>query len=79
MGQEYSNSRGGNRYRPLGELIRGLFFVGFALMFVFAEQLGINLSWSMNVRYAIGAVLGLYGLFRIYRGITGILSKDERA
>lgn len=60
-------------YRPLGELIRGIFFLLFGLFAFFAEKLGLgSFEFSSTVMYIFGGVLVLYGLFRIYRGVRYI-------
>jgi len=57
-------------YRPLGELIRGVFFLLFGLFAFFAEKLGLgSFRLSPAVMNIFGTILVLYGLFRIYRGV----------
>jgi type IV secretory pathway VirB6-like protein len=71
MQQERSSKRRlAVAYRPLGELIRGIFFLLFGLFAFFAERLGIgNFALSPTVMNIFGGVLVAYGLFRIYRGV----------
>lgn len=65
-----SNRRIQIAYRPLGELLRGIFFLLFGLFAFFAETLGLGNfrldPWVMNI---FGAILVAYGLFRVYRGV----------
>lgn len=57
-------------YRPLGELLRGIFFLLFGLFAFFAEKLGWgDFQLSPTVMNIFGAVLVAYGLFRVYRGV----------
>ena len=65
-----SNKRIQMNYRPLGELVRGIFFLLFGLFAFFAEKLGLgSFALSDTVMYILGGILVLYGLFRVYRGI----------
>ncbi len=57
-------------YRPLGELIRGIFFLLFGLFIFFAEKLGFgNFRMDPLVMNIFGTILVAYGLFRVYRGV----------
>ncbi|HWV66398.1 hypothetical protein, partial [Chitinophaga sp.] len=59
-----------NRYRPMGELIRGIFFILFGLFAIFAEKLGFGeFRLSQQMMSIVGAVLIVYGLFRVYNGV----------
>ncbi len=72
MHQEYENTnkRMNTSYRPLGELIRGIFFIAFGLYAFFSEKLGFRKpDLSPWVLYFLGGLLCAYGLFRVYRGI----------
>ena len=75
MEQERSgNRRQGMDYRPLGELIRGLFFLLFGLYACFAERLGMgHFEVSQTVLYIFGGILIAYGIFRVYRGVRNTL------
>ena len=75
MQQERSSKRRlAVQYRPLGELIRGIFFLLFGLFAFFAEQLGMgNFALSPTVMNIFGGILIAYGLFRIYRGVKHLL------
>lgn len=65
-----SNRRIQAAYRPLGELIRGIIFLLFGLFAFLAEKLGIGeFQVSPVVMNIFSAVLIVYGLFRVYRGI----------
>lgn len=58
------------QYRPLGELIRGIFFVLFGLFAFFGEKMGLgNFRLSPLMMNIFGGILIAYGLFRIYRGV----------
>lgn len=73
-----SNKRIQVAYRPLGELIRGIFFLLFGLFAFFAEKLGLgNFQLSPTVMNIFGVVLVAYGLFRVYRGVKHLFS-DKR-
>jgi len=64
------------QYRPLGELIRGIFFLLFGLFAFFGEQLGLgNFRMSPLVMNIFGGILIAYGLFRIYRGVKHLSTK----
>jgi hypothetical protein len=68
--EEQTGRRLENRYRPMGELIRGLFFILFGLFAIFGERMGLaSFSISPKAMTIVGAVLLIYGLFRIYNGI----------
>ncbi|PSL50070.1 hypothetical protein CLV51_1011414 [Chitinophaga niastensis] len=68
--EEQTNSRQENKYRPMGELIRGIIFILFGLFAIFAEKLGMGeFRISPTSMSVVGAVLLLYGLFRVYNGI----------
>ena len=73
-----SNKRIKVNYRPLGELIRGIFFLLFGLYACFAERLGLGrFEVSPTVLNIFGGVLIAYGLFRIYRGVKYLfVNKD---
>jgi len=79
MQQERSSKRRiAVQYRPLGELIRGIFFVLFGLFAFFGEKLGLgNFNMSPLVMSIFGGILIAYGLFRIYRGVRH-LTTDKR-
>lgn len=65
-----SNKRMNMSYRPMGELIRGLFFIVFGLYALLAERMGWgNLSLPQELIYVLGGALCAYGLYRVYRGI----------
>jgi hypothetical protein len=67
---EQTSRRQENRYRPMGELIRGIFFILFGLFAIFAEKLGFGeFRISPQMMSIVGAVLIAYGLFRVYNGI----------
>ena len=67
---EQTNRRLENKYRPMGELIRGIFFILFGLFAIFAEKLGMGeFRISPQMMTILGAVLLLYGAFRVYNGI----------
>ncbi len=68
--EEQTNRRLENKYRPMGELIRGIFFILFGLFAIFAQKLGLGeFRLSQQWMTVIGAVLILYGAFRAYNGI----------
>lgn len=68
--EEQTNKRQENRYRPMGELIRGVFFILFGLFAIFAERMGFGeFRISPQMMSIVGAVLIAYGLFRVYNGI----------
>ncbi|MCW3463238.1 hypothetical protein [Chitinophaga nivalis] len=70
MQDEQTNRRVENKYRPLGELVRGVFFILFGLFAIFAEKLGMGeFRISPEAMSILGAVLVLYGVFRMYNGI----------
>lgn len=67
---EHRNKRMNVSYRPMGELIRGVFFIAFGLYAFFSEKLGFGqTSLSPEVLYTLGGILCAYGLFRVYRGV----------
>ena len=68
--EEQTSRRQENRYRPMGELIRGIFFILFGLFAIFAEKLGLGeFRLSQQMMSFVGAVLIVYGLFRVYKGV----------
>ena len=68
--EEQTGRRQENKYRPMGELIRGLFFILFGLFAIFAEKLGMaQFRISPSAMTAGGVVLLIYGLFRVYNGV----------
>ncbi|WP_212002230.1 hypothetical protein [Chitinophaga sp. HK235] len=70
MQDEQTNRRLENKYRPIGELVRGIFFILFGLFAIFAQKLGLGeFRLSPQWMTALGVVLLLYGVFRIYNGI----------
>ena len=72
------NRRQGIDYRPLGELIRGLFFMLFGFYACFAERLGMgHFSVSQTVMNIFGGILIAYGIFRVYRGIKQLLFNKD--
>ncbi|SHK90621.1 hypothetical protein SAMN05444266_101543 [Chitinophaga jiangningensis] len=69
MMQDEQNKRTDNRYRPIGELVRGLFFILFGLFAIFARQLGLGeFRLSPQWMTILGVVLCIYGLFRVING-----------
>ncbi|WP_295124695.1 hypothetical protein [uncultured Chitinophaga sp.] len=74
--ETYNNERRNLQYRPVGEVIRGIFFILFALFIFFAERLGVGeFSLPPIVMYVGGGALIVYGLFRVINGARKILSK----
>ncbi|UYQ93436.1 hypothetical protein MKQ68_25555 [Chitinophaga horti] len=73
----YSNNERRNlQYRPIGEVVRGIFFILFGLFAFFAEQLGMGeFRLPTNVIYIVGGILCAYGLFRVINGARKLLSK----
>jgi hypothetical protein len=73
----YSNNERRNlQYRPIGEMVRGIFFILFGLFAFFAEKLGLGeFSISPMVIYGLGGLLTAYGLFRVINGARKIFSK----
>lgn len=70
------NERRNLQYRPYGELVRGIFFILFGLFALFADKLGIyQSSWPPIYTNIAGAILVIYGLFRVVNGARKILSK----
>ncbi|RBL92697.1 hypothetical protein DF182_09005 [Chitinophaga flava] len=70
MQDEQTNRRLENKYRPIGELVRGIFFILFGLFAIFAQKLGlVEFRLSPQWMTALGVVLMLYGAFRIFNGI----------
>ncbi|NLR64114.1 hypothetical protein HGH92_07335 [Chitinophaga varians] len=70
MQDEQTNRLPENRYRPMGELIRGIFFILFGLFAIFAEKLGLGeFRISRQWMVILGIALMLYGIFRVYNGI----------
>lgn len=68
--EEQTSRRLENRYRPMGELIRGLFFILFGLFAIFGERMGLaHFRISQTTMNIAGAILLIYGLFRVYNGI----------
>lgn len=69
MQDEQVNRRQENRYRPMGEIIRGIFFILFGLFAIFAEKLGVTeFRLSPQWMTALGVALLIYGVFRVYNG-----------
>ncbi|MEC5142200.1 F0F1-ATPase subunit (Ca2+/Mg2+ transporter) [Chitinophaga sp. 180180018-2] len=67
--EEQTGRRLENRYRPMGELIRGIFFILFGLFAIFAQQMGLaQFRLPPTGMKIVGAVLIIYGLFRVYNG-----------
>jgi hypothetical protein len=49
----------------------GVVYLLFAILVVYVKYFG-SIELSEASAYGMGALLGLYGIFRIYRGITDI-------
>ncbi|ATL47246.1 hypothetical protein COR50_08705 [Chitinophaga caeni] len=62
----------------MGELIRGIIFILFAVYVMYGQQL-FNASFDISetAKIILTIVLGGYGLFRVYRGLKGIFSHEE--
>lgn len=68
--KDNTNKRMNVKYRPLGELIRGMLFILFGLYAFFYERLGMGrLDWPETAVHVLAGILCAYGLFRVYRGI----------
>ncbi|RFS24505.1 hypothetical protein DVR12_04660 [Chitinophaga silvatica] len=68
--EEHTRKRLENRYRPISELIRGIFFILFGLFAIFAEKLGLGeFRISHTTMLIVGLVLVIYGLFRVVNGV----------
>jgi hypothetical protein len=68
--EEHTHKRLENRYRPISELVRGIFFILFGLFAVFAEKLGLGqFRISHTMMLILGVVLLIYGLFRVFNGV----------
>jgi len=70
MQDERTNRRIENKYRPIGELVRGLFFLLFGLFAIFAQKLGFG-EFRLPPQWMtfLGIALCIYGLFRVYNGV----------
>lgn len=65
-----SSRRPENRYRPFGEIVRGIFFLLFGLFVFYGESIGLgSLDLAPLVVNILGTILLLYGLFRIINGV----------
>jgi hypothetical protein len=72
------NRRKGIDYRPLGELLRGIFFILFGLYACFAQRLNMgHFEVSQTILNVLGGVLIAYGLFRVYRGVKNTFFKKD--
>lgn len=69
MQDEQTNRRKENTYRPMGELIRGVFFLLFGLFVIFSEKFGFEFNLSPKWLLIIGIVVCIYGLFRVFNGM----------
>lgn len=71
--EEHTHRRQENRYRPISEIVRGLFFLLFGLFAIFAEKLGLGqFRISHSMMLTVGVVLVIYGLFRVVNGVRKI-------
>jgi membrane protein required for beta-lactamase induction len=57
------------------ECVMSLFYLAFSVIFLFTD-LFEDTVYGM-VRLLVGILLGIYGIFRIYRALRKLLTKEE--
>lgn len=57
------------RYRPLLDILMGIVYLGLAGL-VFYKRSFATIELSSGTVYGMGGLLIVYGLFRIYLGVT---------
>ena len=72
MSEDTDNRRQrGFSFMQLGHYIIGVIYLGLAFVFAFPEKVNIKgfaLLPEKGLRYTFAALIGLYGLWRLYRG-----------
>lgn len=57
------------KYRPLLDIFMGIFYLAMAAFVIYYRRFG-TMELSSGLVYGMGGLLILYGLFRLYLGIT---------
>ena len=52
------------------ECVMAVFYLVFAIVFLFPSLLHLSIAIQDGLRIALGIILGVYGIFRIYRVIN---------
>ncbi len=65
------SGRGMSRLKAYGHIAMGIVYLAFAFLVFNAKQFGA-IELSEGIAYALGGILILYGLFRLWRGIVDI-------
>jgi hypothetical protein len=52
-----------------------LFYLAFAVIFLFTDLFMDTVSGT--IRLLVGILLGIYGIFRIYRALRKLFAKEE--
>ncbi len=73
--QDRGNSKPQNQMLFIFECVMSVFYLGFACVFLFTGY--FNETVSGIVRLLVGILLGIYGIFRIYRALKKISEKEK--
>jgi len=57
------------------ESVMALFYVAFSIVLLFTDLLSRNIP--KELRIGLGIILGIYGIFRVYRAYKKIAQKEE--
>lgn len=56
------------------ECVMAVLYLTFGIVFLFTSLFGFIQGW---IRIALGILLGVYGIFRIFRAVMKIIGKNE--
>ncbi|GAA4303278.1 hypothetical protein [Compostibacter hankyongensis] len=56
------------KFRTLFDYVMGLLYLLGGLAVLFAKKLGFDMGLSSVIMWCLGALLVIYGLFRLFRG-----------
>ncbi len=57
------------------ECVMSVFYLAFSVIFLFTDLFSDTVSGI--IRLLVGILLGVYGIFRIYRALKKLLAKEE--
>jgi len=65
-----------SQLRTIYDFAMGILWTGLGIFVLMQKKLGYDLKLGETLTYMLGISSTLYGLFRIYRGYTGIKNKE---
>lgn len=73
--RETRNIKPQNQVSYIFECVMSLFYVAFAVVFLFTDLFIDTVNGP--IRLSVGILLGIYGIFRVYRALKKLFAKEE--